>query len=144
MIVLSERVTDLLEETHKAANRELVASEEYRNFEKTYSDDVVTRLQAYYKEYLELETRKEQLEYQLNNFGQLYDIPLGGIRYGGASSIRRQMDYYIERKKEEAFPTARFDRDKTLRRVQADILLSDVDNPDELVKSLVEKLKDNG
>jgi len=46
---------------------------------------------------------------------------------------------YIAKQKEEKFASQIFDREKMLRRVQTDMLLSDTGNTEELIRSLVAK-----
>lgn len=145
MDVLAERVTDLLEEAHKANTEGVINSDAYKNFETTYSDSTAIDLRKKVAELKELEPKLENLQAQqsrirreANTIGR--ELHMVGMweNYTDPSSL---LERYLEKKKGEVFPDAAFNREKTLRRVSADILLSDVENPEQLVKSLVEKLK---
>lgn len=149
MTVLSERVTDLLEEAAQAKNQSILESDEYRHFTKTYTDPYVEALKPLAERYNSAEKKIEQLRAEkdmieaqakkLKSEHLKVDEPHWRTVYPNS-----ELEKYLQNKKEEKFSEILFDRAKTLRRVQADILLSDVENPDELVKSLVSKLSTNG
>lgn len=146
MEVLAARVTDLLQEAHDEQVKEVVESPEYINFEKTYSDDIVDHLRPIIKEMgkveEEISTLRNKLGLLREEGNQIEEKILGYTLPGWRSSNpENTLSNYLAKQKNEVFKGTKFDREKTLRRVEADILLSDVANPEELVKSLVEKLK---
>lgn len=142
MEVLSERVTDLLQEAHENQFGVIEKTPEYINFEKTYTDENLELLRPL-KERAELIAEMEsKLEFDVTKFLDSHTDTFYSSAWGSAASkVEKAWKGYLQKAKDATFEIKRFDRDKTLRRVQADILLSDVSNPDELVKSLVEKLK---
>lgn len=135
MDILAERVTDLLEETHREHNKTLKASPEYVDFDSTLSNDPVY---IQLKEFEEKFRKFEDLKLDLEQFATHQGLSFNKWESKPATALRES---YAQKKKREKFPHANFERDKTLRRVQSDILLSDVTNPEELIQSLVEKLK---
>lgn len=149
MDVLSERVTDLLEEAYKASSNNVTTTPEYINFDSTFEDDITKKLRTKAAQYTEAQAKVEYNQNLTANLrkdaaeiakqvGQIpKDASSGWYSLYPNDVLRR----YIQEQKEKQFPNAEFNREKTLRRVQADILLSDVENPEQLVKSLVEKLK---
>lgn len=142
MDVLAERVTDVLEQEHIKNTEKLRNSEEYTKFTETYKDDVVKALTDLLEKAKEVERLKDILEEETNKIRD----KVGNFYYNSyrpEGSLREGITQYLKEKRREQYPEAEFNRDKVLRRVQADILLSDVTNPEELVRSLVEKLKVN-
>lgn len=143
---LAARVTDLLQEAHDAKVKEVVQSPEYLNFEKEYTDEFVSKLRVLVQDIntyeLEIEVLKNKIAEAKNNVGHIYK-EIHGSEYSrwGNPEAETTLNGYLNIKKTQIFKETIFDRDKTLRRVEADILLSDVANPEELVRSLVEKLK---
>lgn len=140
MDVLAERVTDVLEQEHTKNTEKLRNSEEYTKFTETYKDDIVNALTDLLEKAKEAERLKDVLEEETNKIRD----KVGNFYYNSyrpESSLKDGINSYLEKKRKEKYPEAEFNRDKVLRRVQADILLSDVTNPEELVNSLVEKLK---
>lgn len=153
MDVLAERVTDLLEEANREANKSIIVSPEYVNFETEYSKDPMAKdadglvlslrqdaaaIAAIKKDIAELESKSMSIKQAAAAKGKELGYYSTWTSYADPEEVLKK---YLKAKKEEKFPNVAFDREKTLRRVQADILLSDVDNPEALVKSLVEKLK---
>ena len=149
MEVLSERVTDLLEEQHKIDNKAIKESAEYINFEITYADENIDKLKSILNAYNLAKSKSEEYDEEAKRHKK------SATKIGVELRIAEENSYYIpepklllekalKTKKEQKYAGTTFNRDKTLRRVQADILLSDVQNPEELVRSLVEKLKQNG
>lgn len=148
MEVLAERVTDLLEEQHKIENAALKASTEYIDFDRIYTDNDVEKLKEYTNAYRLAKDAAAEMEETATKYRKL------AAKVGTDLKIIDESNYYfpepkvvleklLREKKDAKYKGAQFNRDKTLRRVQADILLSDVQNPEELVRSLVEKLKAN-
>ena len=137
--VLAARVVDLLEEAHKVDADKVKESDEYKNFEQYYTDEYTPILSeisenaAYVKKILE--PLKIQLYQIKERLPDLY------FNIYAPQENTNLLEQYLNRKKREKFQASYFDREKTLRRVEADIILSDVANPEELVNSLVEKLK---
>lgn len=147
MNILAERVTDLLEEANRQKVIELSKSKEYTDFEVTYVDDVVKELRGLDMTYANLkreiealEARKESIKEKVREY---FKKRTGNelARWNSRTPIEELKDYLAD-KKAEVYPDSSFNRDKTLRKVQADILLSDVDNPEELVTALVNKFKE--
>lgn len=145
MNILAERVTDLLEEAGKESRAQILESDEYRNFEKTYSDETLKDLKILAEQEKKFIDQKEAAEQELERVRRATkdcltqagkQVETYRTYYPG-----REVTNYLENKKNEKFSASMFNRDKILRKVQADILLSDVDNPEELVRSLVDKLK---
>lgn len=139
MDVLAERVTDLLQEAHKAKYEQIKNSEEYKN----YSDAVVKEVQDLHKEIIKIEEEKEKLAKVISDLRTKQENLLypEGRKIYYYFDVHKELANYIEMKKEEKYPELAFNRNKILRKVQADILLSEISNPEQLVSSLVEKLK---
>ena len=139
MDVLAGRVTDLLQEAHKAKYEQIKNSEEYKN----YSDAVVKEVQDLHKEIIKIEEEKEKLAKVISDLRTKQENLLypEGRKIYYYFDVHKELANYIEMKKEEKYPELAFNRNKILRKVQADILLSEISNPEQLVSSLVEKLK---
>lgn len=137
MEVLSERVTDLLQENHEKEIQTVTNSEEFRNFETEYSDKVVEKLNRIQSTLEAIKKEKQALAQEVDTIARDNDI-WHRWQSNDPEILRSK---YIDKKKEEKFGNTHFDREKILRKVQADILLSDIENPEELVASLVDKLK---
>lgn len=149
MTVLSERVTDLLEEAHKKQYKGVKESAAYQNFEKEYQDTTAENLAQLNREYIAKQTEIAKLEQEKENLkvaSTSAAVSAGYLKNWSNQTVNptEALEWYLRKKKNEVYPDVYFNRDKTLRRVQADILLSDVDNPEELVRSLVEKMKEDG
>ena len=143
MEVLAERVVDILEEQHKANNAAAQTSQEYIEFESTFSDPLVEK----FKEDAKIVAHSTQLveEYNRQIRGietETYEMLPQDARVSNYWSKRispeEALASYLRYKKEEKFGKS-FDRDKILRRVSADILLAEAGSADELVKNIVEK-----
>lgn len=148
MNILAERVTDLLEEANKVANKEILESEEYIHFKDLYSDEVVTTLQEFDTTLNSLEATQEQIKDQIDDIkkkafaiNKFYN--LGHNSWTSKLEPNTVLEGYLEKRKLEKYPGVEFNRDKTLRRAQADILLSNLGDvtAEELVNQLVNKLK---
>lgn len=137
---LAGRVTDLLEEAHNEQVKHVVESKEYKTFLDTYTDHNITTLRQLHDEFSDLENEREKL------ITKIHVSTNNILGYGinatyGKQRILDGIQRYKEDRKREKYPNTTFERDKILRKVEADILLSDITNPEELIKSLVEKLK---
>lgn len=146
MEVLAARVTDLLQEAHDEQVKEVVESKEYLKFEETFEDEHATKLRNLAKNFKIADKAMDDARDSMNMIraeAKTIQEKIVGYTLPTWSSTDPEtaLKSYLETKKNETFKGTKFDRDKTLRRVEADILLSDVANPEELVKSLVEKLK---
>lgn len=148
MDVLAERVTDLLEEANIAKRKEIEQTKEYLEYEARLMnkpDSLYNQLIRKVVEIQEVETKLEVLKEQTKAFIEQHKEEFGTPYFtswrNASESLKDIAKNYLVKSKEKAYPETGFDRDKTLRKVQADILLSDVANPDELVRSIVEKLK---
>lgn len=142
---LAARVTDLLQEAHDEQVKEVVESSKYINFENTYADEYVDKLRPLVKEITEAEQKVIILRNRINFIreeGKSIEEKILGytLPTWNTPEPKNTLNNYLQNRKNELFKGTKFDRDKTLRRVEADILLSDVANPEELVKSLVAKL----
>lgn len=137
---LAGRVTDLLEEAHNEQVKHVVESKEYKTFLDTYTDYNIATLKQLHDEFSDLDNEREKL---INKIHVSTNNILGyGINASyGKQRILDGIQRYKEDRKREKYPNTTFERDKILRKVEADILLSDITNPEELIKSLVEKLK---
>jgi hypothetical protein len=146
MTILSERVTDILQEKFEESKKLLEQSSEYVDFENGFTDSYVEtlrKLDAEYKATKEAERlAKEAKGAILENVRHLRS-DICQIKDPNWKTVlpEDELERYLDIKKEAKFGTVVFDREKILRKVQADILLSDVDNPEDLVNTLVEKLK---
>lgn len=141
MEVLAERVVDILEEQHKVDSKEITKKEDYINFENEYFDDILadlSNLKKKFEEYRELQTEIENAARTLTTHPDVY-INSFALTNGRADTINDAIKTYLERQKEKKFPTVSFNREKMLRKVQADILLSEVGNPEEIVKQTASK-----
>lgn len=134
--VLAARVVDLLEEQHKIESDKIKETDEYKKFKMQYTDDSTELLTSIQVKALRIKSLKQELDADIKKLSN--DV---FVNKWAPENNTEVLEDYLERRRNEAFPTARFDRDKTLRRVEADIILSDVSNPEELIKSLVTKLK---
>lgn len=146
MNILAERVTDLLQEGHEAKYKEIKESPEYAKFEQLYDSSELKEMRAAVDSYKSLKSQQAVLEGKMS-------VIRDGInkRYREENPTTTNhwttidpdnyLKVYLDKIKREQYPEVEFNREKTLRRVQADILLSDHGSADELVKSLVEKLK---
>ena len=143
MEVLAERVVDILEEQHKANNAAEQTSQEYIEFESTFSDPLVEK----FKEDAKIVEYNAQLVEEYNRQIKLveneaYEMLPQEARVGNHWSKRIDpkdaLASYLKYKKEQRFGKS-FDRDKILRRVSADILLAEAGSADELVKNIVDK-----
>ena len=137
---LAGRVTDLLEEAHNEQVKHVVESKEYKTFLDTYTDNNIATLKQLHDEFSDLENEREKL------ITKIHVSTNNILGYGinatyGKQRILDGIQRYKEDRKKEKYPNTTFERDKILRKVEADILLSDITNPEELIKSLVEKLK---
>lgn len=146
MEVLAARVTDLLQEAHDAKVKEIVESPEYINFEKEYKDETADELRVLSDLIEEADKKIEAYQRDISkakNEAKLIKEKILGYELStwATGDPAATLKSYLKDKKNAQYPNTNFDRDKTLRRVEADILLSDVANPEELVRSLVEKLK---
>lgn len=150
MDVLSERVTDLLEAAHVEKHKALVNSDEYKNFSVNYKDEIVERLEVLGQQIydiedkiVELDKQKQAIKQEVAKIHQAIHNLSTPVQTWNVPSINDIKRNYVSNMKSKRFAEIEFDRDKVLRRVQADILLSDVENPEELVRELVNKLKTN-
>ena len=134
--VLAARVVDLLEEQHKIESDKIKETDEYKRFKMQYTDDTTELLTSIQVKARRLKSLKEEIDTEIKKLSS--DVY---VNRWAPENNTEVLEDYLEKRRNEAFPTARFDRDKTLRRVEADIILSDVSNPEELIKSLVTKLK---
>lgn len=147
MNILAERVTDLLEEANRQKVIELSKSKEYTDFEANYTDETVKNLKDLSIEYAkinkDIETLNRQKEYIHDTIRTCYYNRTGSeFARWAVRPPETELKEYLADKKAEVYPDVSFNRDKTLRKIQADILLSDVDNPEELVGALVNKFKE--
>jgi len=144
MDILAERVTDLLEEANNEKQRQLKDNPKYKNYLAyiANSDTIYKEGSRLRHEAEELDTQQQLLAKRLEVYAEKYKDEVGSTPYWGSTKdkIQKLLDGYVDRKREEEFPVSVFNRDKILRKVKADILLSDVDNNDELVKTLVAKM----
>jgi hypothetical protein len=134
--VLAARVVDLLEEQYKIESDKIKETDEYKRFKMQYTDDTTELLTSIQVKARRLKSLKEEIDTEIKKLSS--DVYVNRWALENNTEV---VEDYLEKRRDEAFPTARFDRDKTLRRVEADIILGDVSNPEELIKSLVTKLK---
>jgi len=144
MQLLAGRVVDLLEEQHKEANADVTRTLEYINFEKTYDDDILHQMRENDKILKNLQeiidkttAQKDLLRTQIQEVAKEYNIQ--NTSYWSKMDASEFIQKYIAKQKEEKFASQIFDREKMLRRVQTDMLLSDTGNTEELIRSLVAK-----
>lgn len=142
MDILAERVVDLIEEAGKLERDKIIKSKEYIEWENNFKDPNLDFIKANLDKIAEYNKQINKLT-GLNRdakdaITRIADEAKLNYNYYNLEEVPSR---FIAKKKAEAFGSTIFERDKMLRKVKADILLSDVDNPDELVKSLVEKLK---
>lgn len=148
MEVLAERVTDLLEEANNAKRKEIEQTPEYLEYEIKLMSEPFSLYNLLMKKTMDLQETERKLDLLKEQAKEFVEIHREELSMPYFTSWRNASEVltdvaknYLKNSKEKEFPVTSFNREKTLRKVQADILLSDVANPDELVKSIVEKLK---
>lgn len=138
MNILAERVTDLLEEANEAKMKSTKESAEYVNFDTEYSDEIADVLRKNKIDCDLKKAQKKQIEEDLERIdAESQALVPNTYRYADTGRV---LSDYLTRQKDIKYPGMNFNRDKILRKVQADILLSDIDNPEQLVQELVTKL----
>jgi len=142
MDILAERVVDLIEESGKEERNRVLKSKEYIEWENDFKDANLDLIKVSLNKITDIDNEIDKLNSKRRDHQEcikrIADEAKLSYNY---YDLREVPNKYIKKKKQEAFNVSMFNRDKMLRKVKADILLSDVDNPDELVKSLVNKLK---
>lgn len=148
MNILAERVTDLLEEQHRESNKKVLESEEYKNFKEVYIDEISSTLRSLDNNLVELEDKQDEIKEQIEQikkraFTMYKSLGFHTTTWQSRMEPEEVLEAYLEKRKNEKYPGAEFNRDKTLRRAQADILLSNLGDvtAEELVNQLVNKLK---
>lgn len=137
MEILAERVVDILEEQHKEKASKIRSTEEYLNFEQSYYDDNIQRIAIFEKNIEDFVKLKKKL---IAEADELNKLPIYVNTYNlDQNKDRELIKEYVQGMKDKTFEVEPFDRYKMLRKIQADILLSDVGNPEELVNSMVNK-----
>lgn len=139
--VLAARVVDLLEEQHKIEADKIRESEEYKNFDKVYTDEYTEELAKIESDVQYFALLKRQVTDRIQKLRDKDVECLPSFNTWTLEQNTELVSNYLTNKKRKVFETSYFNREKTLRRVEADIILGDVSNPEELIKSLVEKLK---
>lgn len=144
MDILAERVTDLLQDRSLAKNIDILNTPEYKNFDETFTDDLLAMILVFDRELKNLEEIKDRTVKQIEgiraNMINLmkkkgFEFPTwkSGLNPDEAKSL------YLAHMKKKHYEEIEFDYAKTLRKVTADILLADTGNAEELVNSLVSK-----
>lgn len=137
MEILSEAVVNALQEKHEEATKALREGDEYKNFEKSYTDDFIVKSKKYLEHIKDLTDELDKAQEAYAQFARTA-FPTGYLNTR-PSGIETLINAYLEKRKRELYPQALFNREKMLTTIQADILLSDVGDPKELVASLVDK-----
>ena len=139
--VLSERVVDILEEQHNIAAEEIKKSSDYINFNEEYYDDILMELSSFQHEFNEYRRLQSKIEDEAKRLNVNPDVYLNSYAVSNAreNAVTDAIESYLDKQKKKKFPTISFDRDKMLRKIQADILLSEVGNPEEIVKQTTAK-----
>lgn len=147
MEILAERAADLIEIEYTERNKDIINSEDYLNFDNTYVDDIVMALDTYGTDLRIIQAKKDELEAKEKVvYEEVKDFLIKNkLGHSGwwKNDPTDALKKYLERKKEEVFPGTKFERDKVLRKLKADILLSNLDDTNELVLSIVNSFKNN-
>ncbi len=139
MEVLSERAVDILEEKHKASQKNIIDSEEYANFVNNYdlsSDETAQKINEFSKKCAEFEALGEALKEEAKKLAKELDIHVNTYHIE-ADSNKKLLKTYLKNERDKKYQTKYFNREKMLRQIQADILLSEVGNPEQLVNQVV-------
>jgi len=149
MDILGERATDILQEKHKEKYDAVLNSSEFKEFEDTYYDDVIQELVRLSGHINDIKAKEKDLEALQESYKQMTRNLSTALNIKNISSYYYEpreiaepdklKEKYLELKKKEKFSYADFDYAKTLRKVKADILLSSIGDPAQLVNELVTK-----
>lgn len=146
MEVLAQATVDKLEEMHIAKTKDIIESEEYKNFDKTYSDETLKKLHDTYILLQELQDQIHSLENQLDTIvaqaAKEHPNYVGNRSWKNKVSILTEaIEKYQREKKNEVYPNIKFEKEKLLTKIKAEILLSSIADPNELIKELTTKFE---
>lgn len=146
MEVLAQATVDKLEEMHIAKTKDIIESEEYKNFDKTYSDETLKKLHDTYILLQELQDQIHSLENQLDTIvaqaAKEHPNYVDNRSWKNKVSILTEaIEKYQREKKNEVYPNIKFEKEKLLTKIKAEILLSSIADPNELIKELTTKFE---
>lgn len=145
MELLSERVVDILETRHNELHEDATKSESYVKFEEQFYDDVTSNAREQKELQDNLEKQVEILNERIDKIKRDTHKLAVELNIRDENNYYKKMDVadfiklYLAKRKKEQFDAKIFQRDKMLRKIQTDLLLSDTGNTEELINSLVAK-----
>ena len=145
MELLSERVVDILETRHNELYEDATKSESYVKFEEQFYDDVTSNAREQKELQDNLEKQVEILNERIDKIKRDTHKLAVELNIRDENNYYKKMDVaefiklYLAKRKKEQFDAKIFQRDKMLRKIQTDLLLSDTGNTEELINSLVAK-----
>ncbi len=145
MELLSERVVDILETRHNELHEDATKSESYVKFEEQFYDDVTSNAREQKELQDNLEKQVEILNERIDKIKRDTHKLAVELNIRDENNYYKKMDVadfiklYMAKRKKEQFDAKIFQRDKMLRKIQTDLLLSDTGNTEELINSLVAK-----
>lgn len=146
MEVLAQATVDRLEEMHIAKTKDVFESEEYKNFDTTYSDEVLTKITDAYcilqETQAEIDSLEKQMSHIIENMAKEYPNYVDNRNWRNKISILQEaIEKYRKEKKRETFTGLDFEKEKLLTKIKAEILLSSIADPNELIKELTTKFE---
>lgn len=145
MDILADRAADLIEAEYAERAKSITVTPEYINFDKEFTDDTVAKLRVLSNCVNDIEAQIQSLELQRNEIYEetkLFCVN-NNLPYNKWYKVNPNdvLEKYLAAKKDEVFPNVTFNRDKVLRKLKADILISNLEDTSELVNSIVETFK---
>lgn len=145
--LLANRALDMLQASHDARYQSIKESPEYIEFDLKYQDAAVVEM-------LGLATQKNQIESdiealrkdlainaaQTEKLSTLYDIKYKqswSNSYNTYSNPDRLLEAYMDKKREDLFPGAAFNKEKLLNKLKTDLLVSSAKTAQEALDEIV-------
>lgn len=157
MQVLSKEVTNQLKKAHEEKYKSIVESEEYTNFEAFYNDSITYLLKDAINMATAHDLKIKQLEDIKTEALDKFEKAIEAVReetkdkdlkkilysynYHNTNNLQRVLENYLHEMRTRKYKETSFNEDEMLNTVQASILLSEIGDPKELVKELVDKFK---
>jgi hypothetical protein len=154
MQVLSKEVTNQLKKAHQEKTADITRSDEYINFDTVYTDDIIETLRTALTTMRQKKAVIDGIDKEIDIIGDEIeefvkkrgDTPelkkvLSAYSYNAPHRLDNILNNYTEYKKNQVFKETVFNEEEMLNTVQANILLSEIGDPKELVYNLVEKFK---
>ena len=137
--VLSESIVNKLQELHTKEWEDIKNSEEYKNI--TEDSEEFSRLVKNVKLFEECKSKLEELRKESQAlYEKLADTQMSHYSYYNREP-ENLLESYINHLRNQKYPQAKFDKEKMLTEVQADLLMSDLKGAKEAFDITVEKFK---